>query len=163
MKSLLLTLMVLLLLGASARAEELFTLSLDEHGSLGTVIQTDTSVKREGKGAVRITTSWPTTICLGVIPALGVENSRLLYQAKVKSQDLQGTAFLEMWCQVAGTQYFSRGMDSVVTGDMDWKTLETPFLLQSGQKAETLTLNLVVNGKGTVWVDDVRVLKRLRE
>jgi hypothetical protein len=86
-----------------------------------------------------------------------VDNSRLLYQARVKSQDLQGAAFLEMWCLVGGSDYFSRGMDSVVTGTMDWKKLETPFILQSGQWAEEVTLNIVVNGKGTVWIDDVRL------
>ena len=51
-------------------------------------------------------------------------------------------------------------MNSVVTGTTEWKKLETPFFLQPGQKAERVTLNIVINGKGAVWVDDVRLLKQ---
>lgn len=35
----------------------------------------------------------------------------------------------------------------------------SPFLLQQGQKADKITLNIVINGKGTVWVDDVVLTK----
>jgi len=64
-----------------------------------------------------------------------------------------------MWCQVAGKQYFSRGLDSVVSGSSGWTTLETPFLLAAGQTVEKVILNIVVNGKGTVWVDDVTLFR----
>jgi len=60
---------------------------------------------------------------------------------------------------VGGGQYFSRGMNSAVTSTTGWKTLQTPFILQVGQKAKNVTVNIVINGKGTVWVDDIRLLK----
>ena len=60
-----------------------------------------------------------------------------------------------MWCEVGGGRYFSRGMNSKVAGTMDWLILQTPFFLQAGQKVNRVTLNIVINGKGTVWVDDV--------
>jgi hypothetical protein len=88
-----------------------------------------------------------------------VENVKLVYQAKLRCENLKGTAFLEMWCHVGDGQYFSRGMNSVVTGTTNWKTLQTPFFLQAGQKATNVTLNVVINGNGTVWVDDVRLLE----
>jgi len=50
-------------------------------------------------------------------------------------------------------------MNSFVAGTMDWKTLQTPFYLQPGQSAKKATLNIVINGKGTVWVDDIYLLK----
>ena len=60
----------------------------------------------------------------------------------------------------SGLDFWSRcGMNSVATATTDWKKLETPFFLQPGQKAEKVTINIVINGKGTVWVDDVRLLK----
>jgi hypothetical protein len=93
------------------------------------------------------------------VKQLNVENTQLIYRAKVKSEKLEGTAFLEMWCDVGGSQYFSRGMNSVVTGTIDWRTLQTPFFLKKGQSAQKATLNIVINGKGTVWVDDVHLLK----
>ncbi len=40
-----------------------------------------------------------------------------------------------------------------------WKVIETPFFLKAGERTEKVTLNLVINGTGTVWVDDI-VLSR---
>jgi hypothetical protein len=147
--------LLLLVFPSQTFAEEIKKLSLDQTASLGTSITMDPKVKTEGSASVRISTLWPTTICLGKVSGLQVDNAKLIYEAKVRSEGLEGTAFLEMWCHVAGGQYFSRGMNSVVTGTTDWKKLETPFFLQPGQKAEKVTLNIVINGKGTVWVDDV--------
>ncbi len=149
----------LLLLATLAQGNELRKLALDDASSLGTTVSTDLTIKQEGNGSIRISTAWPTTICLGEILELNVENAQIIYRAKVKSEKLEGTAFLEMWCHVGGGQYFSRGMNSVVTGTMDWNTLQTPFFLQPGQRAKKATLNIVINGKGTVWVDDVYLLK----
>lgn len=151
---------LLLLLMPSAQGNELRNLTLDNASTLGTTVSTDVTVKHEGNGSIRISTLWPTTICLGEVKGLDVENAKLVYRAKVKSEKLEGNAFLEMWCHVGGGQYFSRGMNSAVTGSMDWKTLQTPFFLQPGQKVNKATLNIVINGKGTVWVDDVHLLKK---
>jgi hypothetical protein len=153
------SILLLFLLVPLAQGNELRKLSLDDASSLGTIVSTDPTVKKEGNGSIRISTLWPTTICLAEVQELNVENARLIYRAKVKSDKLEGTAFLEMWCNVGDGQYFSRGMNSVVTGTMDWRTLETPFFLQPGQSAKKGTLNIVINGKGTVWVDDVHLLK----
>ena len=149
-----------LLLVPTARAAEVSKLSLDDAAALGTSITTDKMAKCQGQGCVKISTRWPTTICLGEVSGLDVDNARLIYQAKVKCDKLQGTAFLEMWCFVGKGQYFSRGMNSVVTGTTDWKTLQTPFILQPGQKATKVVLNIMINGKGTVWVDDARLLEK---
>jgi hypothetical protein len=42
---------------------------------------------------------------------------------------------------------------------VDWTTQETPFFLQKGQKPEVIKLNVVINGQGTVWVDEIALLK----
>ena len=149
---------ILTLIASSADAEDLKELSLDDASAIGTMIQTDTQVKAEGKGSIKITTQWPTTICLGEVGGLNVENAKLVYKAKVKC-DLDGTAYLEMWAHVGGGQYFSRGMNDAVSQKTDWKMIQTPFLFQKGQKPEKVTLNLVINGKGTVWIDDIVLSK----
>jgi hypothetical protein len=154
MKRTLSILPLLALLVSSAYAQDLKKLNLDDASAIGTTIQTDTQVKAEGKGSIKITTRWPTTICLGEVASLDIENAKLVYKAKVKS-DLDGTAFLEMWAHVGGGQYFSRGMNDVVTQKTDWKIIQTPFLFQKGQKPDKVTLNLVINGRGTVWIDDI--------
>jgi hypothetical protein len=160
MKIWVLTLVVFLSLGSLALAQELRRISLDDVSGLGLQIQSDSTVKAEGKASIKITTKWPTTICLAEVPGPDVENAKLVYKAKVKS-DLQGqgTAFLEMWAHVGGGQYFSRGMNDVVQGKSDWKGIQTPFMFQKGQKPTKVTLNIVINGPGTVWVDDIVLSK----
>jgi len=148
----------LVLIAGPAYPEDLKRLNLDDASAIGTTIQTDTQVKAEGKGSIKITTLWATTLCLGEVTGLNVENAKLLYKAKVKS-DLDGSAFLEMWAHIGVGQYFSRGMNDTVTGKTDWKTIQTPFLFQKGQRPDKVTLNLVINGKGTVWIDDIVLSK----
>jgi hypothetical protein len=158
MKNFLGSILIVLMALSPLLAEDLKRIGLDDVSTLGTRIETDTKVKVEGKGSIKITTAWPTIICLGEVKGLNIENARLLYRAKVKA-DLTGSAFLEMWCHVAGGQYFSKGMNSTVSGKEDWKQIETPFILQAGQKPEKVTLNLVINGTGTVWIDDIVLSK----
>ena len=141
-------------------ASEVLTLNLDSSDALGTIVSVDQNVKFEGKGSIRVSTKWPTTICLGQISGLNIENTRLVYQARVKSEDLEGDAFLEMWCKVGSGQYFSRGLTSTISGTKDWQTIRTAFILNKGQKAQTVTLNLVINGLGTVWVDDIQLAEK---
>jgi hypothetical protein len=150
---------LLMLSTALSRAEDVRKLNLDDASVIGTTIQTDTQVKAEGKGSIKITTQWPTTICLGEVARLDIENAKLVYKAKVKS-DLDGTAYLEMWAHVGGGQYFSRGMNDVVSRKTEWKIIQTPFLFQKGQRPEKVTLNLIINGKGTVWIDEIVLSKQ---
>ncbi len=158
MRQLLTNIMVLVLITGVAMAEDLKKLSLDDASVLGTTIQTDTKVKTEGRSSVRITTKHPTTVCLGEVLGLDVENARLLYSAKVKS-DLNGIAYLEMWAHLGSGQYFSRGLNDPIKGKSDWKSIQTPFIFQKGQNPDKVTLNLVINGKGTVWIDNVVLSK----
>jgi hypothetical protein len=148
----------LFLTGIAAHAEDLKKLNLDDASSLGIKIQTDSQVKVEGSGSIKITTAWPTVVCLGEVTGLNVANAKLVYRAKVKTA-LEGEAFLEMWAHVGGGQYFSRGMNDTAKGKSEWKSIQTPFMFQKGQNPEKVTLNLVINGKGTVWIDDVALSK----
>jgi hypothetical protein len=154
----LVSLVVLLLIGDPALAQDLKRISLDDTSALGLQIQSDSAMKAEGKASIKISTKWPTTVCLAEVTGPDIQNAKLVYKAKVKS-DLQGTAFLEMWAHVGGGQYFSRGMNDPVQGKSDWKTIQTPFIFQMGQKPTRVTLNIVINAIGTVWVDDIVLSK----
>lgn len=149
---------MLTLVSSSSRAEELRSFALDDVSSASPMIATDADVKVEGSGSLRITTKWPTTVYLREVAALDVDNAKLVYSAKVKSA-LEGIAFLEMWAHVGGGQYFARGLDDSIAGTSDWKTVQTPFVFQKGQKPDKVTLNIVINGTGTVWIDDIILSK----
>ena len=91
---------------------------------------------------------------------IDVDNSRLVYRARIKTKDVEGRVFLEMRCLFHGKgEYFSRGLDTHLTGTNDWTTQETPFFLKKGQKPEIVKLNLVITGKGTVWIDEAKLIR----
>jgi len=158
MKRILVAMFIALFICSPSVAGELKKLNLDDKNDLGLKIENDASVKVEGKGSIKISTLWPTTICLGQVTELDIENARLIYKADVKSQ-LDGSALLEMWVHLGGGQYFSRGLNSTVTGNSNWTSIQTPFMLQKGQRPDKVTLILIINGKGTVWVDNIVLTK----
>lgn len=64
-----------------------------------------------------------------------------------------------MWCHFAERgEFFSRNLQTPLAGTMEWTTEEAPFLLKKGENPDNLRLNLVIDGQGTVWIDDVRLL-----
>jgi hypothetical protein len=126
-----------------------------------TGVSFDPKISADGKGSLRVDTSQQMTVPLFEITDVSVENTTLLYQASLQTQSLDGTAFLEMWVRIPGKgEFFSRGLDRPVTGTMSWMTAVTPFFLQAGQKPDLIRLNLVVQGKGRVWIDDVRLMRQ---
>ena len=119
----------------------------------------DQVVSSDGNGSLRIETDRPKVVALFQTGDIDVENSRLFYQAKLKTRGLKGRAYLEMWCVFENNgRYFSRGLNDPVSGDTDWVGREIPFILQKGQNPINVELNLVIQGKGTVWIDDIRLI-----
>ena len=145
--------------GSNAEPREIVTVPLDWAETLGTRIAADPEVKTDGEASIRIVTRWPTVINLAEVIGPGVAPATLIYEADVRSKDLIGSAYLEIWCHFGGEgRYFGRGLDSTVTGTSDWTTLRTVFRLEEGQRPTLVTLNLVIDGEGVVWVDRPRLL-----
>jgi hypothetical protein len=121
----------------------------------------DRTVSHDGKGSLRVDTKEPLVVPLFEVTDLSIENAVLLYEAALRSEKLDGQAYLEMWVRFPGKgEFFSRGLNRPMTGTMSWLTISTPFFLQEGQKPDLIRLNLVVSGSGRVWIDDVRLLRR---
>ncbi len=124
------------------------------------VAQLDDAISSDGNGAVRVHVDGPTTVRLYETGDLDVENSRLIYQARLRTEGVEGKVYLEMWCSFAGKgEFFSRALQSPITGTTEWTSQETPFLLKQGENPDNVKLNLVIDGKGTVWVDDIKLTK----
>jgi hypothetical protein len=89
-----------------------------------------------------------------------VEQCLVTYRAMMKSEGLAGRAYLEMWCRLpGGGEFFSKGLNQVVKGTTDWASYEIPFRLKKGQRPDLIKLNLVIEGRGRIWLRDVQVLK----
>ena len=123
-------------------------------------VQIDKQISSDGNGSLRITATGPKVVRLFETGDVDIENVRLIYQAKVRTQNVEGQVYLEMWCHFAGKgDFFSRGLQTPLTGTTEWTTEETPFFLKKGENPDNVRLNLVIDGKGTVWIDDIRLLK----
>jgi hypothetical protein len=123
-------------------------------------VQMDKEVSSDGNGSLRISAKEPITVRLFEVGDIDVENARLIYQAKVRTEGVEGQVFLEMGCHFPDKgEFFSRGLQTPLTGTTEWTTEETPFFLKKGENPDNVKLNLVVNGRGTAWIDDIRLLK----
>lgn len=123
-------------------------------------IELDKAVSSDGNGSIRIESIGPVVIQLYNINDIRIEDARLVYESKIKSEGLSGQAYLEMWCVFKDKgEFFSRGFDSVIAGTTDWKTIKTFFLLRKSEMPDQIKLNVVVNGVGKVWIDDIHLSK----
>lgn len=94
------------------------------------------------------------------IPNPGVEQCILTYRARLKTANLQGGAYLEMWCRLPGRgEFFSRGLHQKAIGTTESASYEIPFYLKKGQRPDVIKLNLVFDGPGTVWIKDLELLQ----
>jgi hypothetical protein len=114
----------------------------------------------DGNGSLMVFTVRPTVVRLYEVRDIDVENARLIYQAKLRTEGVEGQVYLEMWCHFPGKgEFFSRGLHSPLTGTTEWSTQEILFFLKKGENPVYVKLNLVVNGKGKAWIDDIRLFK----
>lgn len=123
-------------------------------------LQLDKENSFDGKGSIKISAKEPTVVKLFETGKMEIQNSKLIFQAKLKSENLEGQAFLEIWCVFTGKgELFGRGLQGAISGNLNWHTSEAYFFLEKGQIPDNIKLNLVINGKGTVWIDDIKLIK----
>ena len=123
-------------------------------------VRVDKDISSDGNGSLIITSTKPTVVRLFEIGDIDIENARLIYQARLRTYNVEGKVYLEMWCHFPGKgEFFSRGLQTPLTGTTEWTTEETPFFLKKGENPDNVKLNLVIDGKGTAWIDDIRLLK----
>lgn len=124
-------------------------------------VEVDRAVKKEGAASLKIAVAEPSVIPIFETGDIDVENAALVYQAKVRTQDAQGSVYLEIWCHFEGKgEFFSRGLQSAMKGTLGWTSQETPFFLKAGENPDNIKLNIVSEGTGAIWIDDIRLLKR---
>lgn len=157
-----LILLTLLSCGIQTKSTELKHFPIDNLNGIiaQSGIQIDKAVSSDGNGSLKIEAPGPIVIPLYNIDDVSVDDTQIIYEAKVKSESLNGQALLEMWCLFKDKgEFFSRGFDSVISGTSDWKTIKTVFILRRGEMPEQIKLNIMINGVGTVWIDDIHFSK----
>ena len=127
--------------------------SLNEH----TITQDGVRVDGD---SLRIDSTESRTVRLFDVKDPGVQQCLVTYRADMKAEKVEGRAFLEMWCSFPGRgEFFSKGLHQTASGTADWARYEIPFYLKRGQTPELIKLNLVVEGRGVVWLKNIELLK----
>jgi hypothetical protein len=123
-------------------------------------VELDTEITSDGNGSIRVTAGGPALVRLFEMGDIDIENARLVYRAKLRTENVEGRVYLEMYCRLPGMgEYFSRGIESPLSGTNEWVTEEIPFYFKKAMNPDNVKLNLVIDGRGTVWIDDIRVLR----
>ena len=98
----------------------------------------DEEITEDGNGSIRVRTDEPGQVPLFETGDIDVENARLIYQAKVRTEGVEGKVYLEMWCRFPGKgEFFSRALQAPLTGNSDW-TSRRP--LSSSRVGKTPTM-----------------------
>jgi hypothetical protein len=109
------------------------------------------------------------TFPLAVIDHPPVDGPGYAIWGRIRYQRVEGAGFLEMWSVFPGLgRYFSRTLDTEgpvarIAGSSDWRTFELPFRVQDGVPPSRLEVNLILPGKGTVWIDSLQLVAGLPE
>lgn len=147
---------------SSDRLTELMVFPLDNLKGIidSSIVEIDDDISNDGNGSLRIIADEPATVKLYETGDIDIENARLIYRAKIRTENIDGQVYLEMWCVFPGKgEFFSRDLQSPLKGTHDWSVKETYFFLNKGENPGNVKLNLVVNGRGTVWIDDIHLLE----
>ena len=108
----------------------------------------------------QLTAAGKTVFRLFECPLADVDQCMLTYRAQLRSENLKGKAYLEMWCRIPGRgEFFSRGLAQPITGTTDWASYETPFHLKAGEAPDLIKLNFVTKGAGRVSMKDIELLR----
>ncbi len=108
---------------------------------------------------IRIESTEGRTVRLYDVKDPSVHHCIVTYRVKMKAEKVEGRAFLEMWCSFPGRgEFFSKGLHQPISGTSDWSRFEIPFYLKRGQTPDLIKLNLVVEGRGVVWMKDIELL-----
>jgi hypothetical protein len=120
----------------------------------------DPDVSSDGNGSLRIEASDSAVVRLFDAGDLDIENARLTYRARIRTEGVEGQVYLEMLCHFPGMgDFFSRGLPAALSGTNNWVTVETPFFLKTGENPDNVKLNLVFDGSGTAWIDDIQLMQ----
>jgi len=158
-------LVIVMIIAGRTRSKEIELLAADPVNAAPALadqpgLRFDPDVSSDGAGSIRIDATGPQTYTIREVGEVDAENATISYSAMLKTENLEGKAYIEMLCYFPekGT-FFSRALDSALTGTTDWTAVSAPFFLKKGENPDKVILNLVVDGKGTVWIDDIKLEK----
>ncbi len=98
------------------------------------------------------------TVTMLIVDKPPVPSHHYQLRGRIKYDNVDGVAFVEMWSRFPdGGQFFTRtladaGPMSKITGSSPWRDLALPFFSKPGILPDKLWVNLVLPGKGKIYL-----------
>ncbi len=119
----------------------------------------DTQDPAEGTGSLKIAAAQPVTLPLFEIKLPG-DGAKFTLQYKMKVKDFSGDAYGTMEVNYAsGGKQSLNNYQSALGATSVWQQRELIYTVQRGQKVSSIVFSVILNGSGTVWVDDVHLIR----
>ncbi len=125
----------------------------------------DHAVSFDGNGSLRIDATGMQLLNLYHIWGNEEDLSfrQLVYEAKVRTEGALGDVFLVMQAgitSVPGGEMAVLGKENALRGTNDWTTVYAAAGNPGGTRFLESTLQLHIDGPGTVWIDDIKLINR---
>ncbi len=127
-------------------------------------VEIDPNTSTDGEGSLLVNSKEALTVELFELDQQEFGNKRLTYKAKMRSEDLvatkdsRGIAYIELLVKFPdGEELISRGPRVPISGTTDWSFANTVLYIDKAGSPKSVNLNLVVEGEGKVWIDDIRL------
>jgi len=121
----------------------------------------------ESEDALLVNSQAKTEVKLFDIDGSGLGDKKLTYSARMRTQDLtatedtRGIAYLQMTVLFPdGEELVARGPRVPLSGTTDWRSADTVLYVDNGGDPQSINLDLIVDGAGKVWVQDVKLSNR---
>jgi len=122
-------------------------------------VELDTQVSHDGHGSWRITADDPQVVKLVKVTKINLTQPQLRSTAWVRTDQGTGYVYFEVRCRFANNETFARTLGQSLSSPPKWKQMNTQLTFKQSQKPTSIELNLIINGQGTVWVDDVHLFQ----
>ena len=132
------------------------------------VVTLDPATSFDGNGSLSIQTLGDSSFLLyalegDALTAAKLENVQISYQARLRTDALEGDARIELGVRIAGGVTYRAVPDMpALQGSTDWVMQEANFWSGPGERPDGIFLMLEVKGAGRIWIDRLKVLSTPR-
>jgi hypothetical protein len=120
-----------------------------------------------GTAGLQLRAAGPTSFHLVTVERPPITGPAYAVTGQVRYEGVEGQGYLEMWTVFPdGQRFFSRtlapeGPLAALHGESSWRRFELPFDLSGASQAPSrLEINLVLPGRGTVWLGPMQLQAR---
>jgi hypothetical protein len=119
----------------------------------------DREESADGGGSLRAEAGRPRTVRLYELrDPHGLEGRLIVLTARLKSVGMRGGAFPELWIHAEGRNEVQvRNPVAAVGKTRDWTPVRLEYRCERGERPDLLRVNLVLDGIGRAWIDDIRI------